>query len=270
MMKSSFLMSLSLCALSCSASFAQPPGGREGRPTRDGEQPREAGPRDASPREGGPREVGPGDRPRPQNPLMDALDPDHDRVISADEIKSAMAALLKLDKNGDGKLTEDEIRPQPAGAGFGPPPREGGAGPGRPPREADRPRDAAPREGAPPREADRPRDAAPREAAPRDGSEGPPRSEGIGPSSGFGPPEGRGPGGFGGPPDPARFIEIVMEFDANKDGLMSKEELMKFAEQGMRRRGGPGFPGGPGGPGGGNRPEGDRSDQERPARPGTE
>lgn len=219
-MKRSFLMSLSVCAIGCGISFAQPPGSGEGRPPRDGE------PREAAPRDGG---------PPPHNPLMDALDPDHDHVISAEEIKSAIAALLKLDKNKDGQLTEDEFRPDFAGEGFGPPPRERDAGPGRPPRgEGDRPREGAVREG-------------------RDG-----------PPGGFGPPGGRGPGGpggpgAGGPPDPVRFIEHVMEFDANKDGLMSREELMKFAEQGMRR--------GPGGQEGGRggRPEGE---QGRPARPG--
>jgi len=54
---------------------------------------------------------GEGGRQRPPPPIMKALDADGDRVISAEEIAGASAALLKLDKNGDGKLTEDEIRP---------------------------------------------------------------------------------------------------------------------------------------------------------------
>ena len=45
------------------------------------------------------------------DPVMLALDTDHDGTLSADEIKNAPAALKKLDKNGDGKLTEDEVRP---------------------------------------------------------------------------------------------------------------------------------------------------------------
>ena len=45
------------------------------------------------------------------DPVMTALDADHDGALSADEIKNAPAALKKLDKNGDGKLTEDEVRP---------------------------------------------------------------------------------------------------------------------------------------------------------------
>ena len=44
-------------------------------------------------------------------PLMMALDANNDGVISAEEINNAPAALRKLDKNGDGKLTEDELRP---------------------------------------------------------------------------------------------------------------------------------------------------------------
>lgn len=52
---------------------------------------------------------GPGQRPMP--PLIAALDANHDGVIDADEIANAPAALKKLDKNGDGKLTMDELRP---------------------------------------------------------------------------------------------------------------------------------------------------------------
>ena len=43
---------------------------------------------------------------------MMALDANHDGVIDATEISNAPAALLTLDKNGDGKLTQDELRPQ--------------------------------------------------------------------------------------------------------------------------------------------------------------
>lgn len=48
---------------------------------------------------------------RPPPPLMLALDANHDGVIDADEIANASAALKKLDENGDGKLTQDELRP---------------------------------------------------------------------------------------------------------------------------------------------------------------
>jgi hypothetical protein len=59
-----------------------------------------------------------------------------------------------------------------------------------------------------------------------------------------------------GPPSPERFVEHAMEFDADKDGKLSREELMKFAQQ-MPNHQGPGGPGSPGGRGGrGQRPQG--------------
>jgi hypothetical protein len=61
--------------------------------------------------QGGGNPNGPrGQRP-PPSPLMEALDVNHDGVIDADEIANAPAALKTLDKNGDGKLTQDELRP---------------------------------------------------------------------------------------------------------------------------------------------------------------
>jgi EF hand len=51
-----------------------------------------------------------GHRP-PPSPLMQALDVNHDGVIDANEIANAPAELKALDKNGDGKLTPDELRP---------------------------------------------------------------------------------------------------------------------------------------------------------------
>ena len=62
--------------------------------------------------QGGPG--GPGMRGRrPVLPVIEALDANHDGVIDADEIANAPAALRKLDKNGDGKLTMDELMPPP-------------------------------------------------------------------------------------------------------------------------------------------------------------
>jgi hypothetical protein len=71
------------------------------------------------------------------NPLMVALDADRNGEISAEEIKNAAAALKKLDKNGDGKLTRDELRPEfPAGAGGPGGFRGPGAAPGGQPGAA--------------------------------------------------------------------------------------------------------------------------------------
>ena len=48
-------------------------------------------------------------------PLMIALDTDKDNVISKKEIENATNSLKTLDKNKDGKLTEDELRPDFSG-----------------------------------------------------------------------------------------------------------------------------------------------------------
>lgn len=70
-------------------------------------------------RRGGPRDM------LRMLPVMVALDADGDGTLSTAEINNASAALRKLDKNGDGQLTEDELRPNFPG---GP----GGRGPGDP------------------------------------------------------------------------------------------------------------------------------------------
>ena len=62
---------------------------------------------------------------RPAPPIIHALDANHDGVIDANEIALAATALKALDKNGDGKLTQDELRPPrpqngPGGRGDGP------------------------------------------------------------------------------------------------------------------------------------------------------
>lgn len=184
-----------------------------------------------------------GDFRPPPSPVVEALDTDGDQVISAEELKNASASLAKLDMNKDGKLTDEEFRPRPPE----------GRGPGGPngPRggRGDQPggRGAADQSGARGRSGDR-----------GPGNRGP---EGRG-------PEARGPEGPGGPPNHERFLEHAMEFDADKDGKLNREELTQFAKSMAERRGGPGGPpdgqGGPGrGPG--DRPEGDRP--ERPRRP---
>ena len=65
-------------------------------------------------------------------PVMVALDSDGNGEISSEEIKGAVAALKKLDKNKDGKLTEDELRPSFGGRGgaSGQRPSRGGQGRG--------------------------------------------------------------------------------------------------------------------------------------------
>ena len=85
-------------------SLAQPNGGGQGGPP------------------GGPH----GMRHPPMPPVMKVLDADSDGELSTTEIANASAALLTLDKNGDGKLSAAELMPPPPGGtnqfGFRPPP----------------------------------------------------------------------------------------------------------------------------------------------------
>lgn len=56
-------------------------------------------------------------RPPPVPPVFAVIDTDRDGVLSAEEISAAGETLTKLDKNGDGEITPDELR-------LPPPPRE--------------------------------------------------------------------------------------------------------------------------------------------------
>lgn len=209
--------------------------------------------------EGGPGRspLGPGgEHGPPPLPLVEVLDADRDHQLSAEEIANAAEALKKLDHDGDGKLSHEEFlpppppRPEMGDEGRPAPPLPPGAGgrrgPG--PRGPGGPEFRGPREGrpgggpddrmGPPPEGRRGggqaagpgRGAPPRDAGPS-GDAGPPREAGRGP---------RGPGrpGPGAGPDPARFVEHVFEFDANGDGMISRDELQKFAQQ-MPGPGGP-------------------------------
>ncbi len=78
-----------------------PPGGQ--RP--DGER--------KGPRPGGQGPDGGKDFHPPIPPVIGALDANGDKTISADEIANASNALKALDKNGDGALQKEEMRPEP-------------------------------------------------------------------------------------------------------------------------------------------------------------
>lgn len=125
-MKTTVKTMLALIALSASALIvnAQDAGG----PPPQGDRPFQRG-------QGGPG--GPGGRRMPPSPLMMALDANHDGVIDATEIANASAALKTLDKNGDGKLTQDELRPRRPQGGdrHGPPPGQDGQAPQHPPSD---------------------------------------------------------------------------------------------------------------------------------------
>ena len=91
--------------------------------------PRRGGPphADGAPPGGG---FGGGTNSPPVPPIFAALDANSDGVIDTDELANAPAALVKLDKNGDGNLTIDEmLPPRPGGrGGFGGGGRERGPG----------------------------------------------------------------------------------------------------------------------------------------------
>lgn len=57
--------------------------------------------------------------PPAMSPIMAVLDTNKDGELSADEIKNAAIALMKLDTNKNGKLDEAELRPEPGPGGPG-------------------------------------------------------------------------------------------------------------------------------------------------------
>ncbi len=142
----------------------------------------------------------------PMHPLEMALDANGDGIIDAKEIANAVAALKKLDKNGDGVLTEDEYRPARPGGGFGGPGGQGGGG----------------------------------FDGPRGGQGfGGPGGKGQGGFGGEpGGPEGK-QGAGGGPSSKmgstAEFVTRLFQNDKNKDGKLSKDELPE-AMQGIFER----------------------------------
>ena len=82
---------------------------------------------------------------RPMMPIIEALDLNKDGIIQAEELARASKSLATLDKNEDGKLTPDELRPPqlrgrggfqgPGGEGRrGGPEGMGGRGAGRVPQ----------------------------------------------------------------------------------------------------------------------------------------
>jgi hypothetical protein len=107
----------------------------------------EIGPPPGPPPHDGPRPPH-GPHHPPHDPLRRALDADGDHVISSEEIANAASALKSLDRNGDGKLDREEMRPpMPPGMQRRPGPPEGSEGRGdfRGPPGPDGPRPEGPK-----------------------------------------------------------------------------------------------------------------------------
>lgn len=199
---------------------AQPPGGREGG--REGR--------------GGFR-----------MPLMTALDADGDGTISAQEIDEAPAHLRALDANKDGALTMDELRPAggPGGPGFGGGPGGGGGGGEEMVNrlmEYDTDKNGTLKAEDLP---ERMRNIVTRADANKDGVVdreellAMSRSEGGGQRrEGEGRREGERGGFRGG--DPAAFVDRMFEYDTDKDGKLSREELSAMRGPPGGREGGGG------------------------------
>jgi len=231
-------------------------------------EPPEGGPPEGPP----PRERGPDGPPRPPGPphgpfggpIMMALDADKDGALSAEEIAKAPEALKTLDKNGDGKLTVDELGPpRPPRGPRGPGDFERGPRGEGPPEFGRRPRGEAPPDADRPPRRGRPEDLE-RERERRGrrdfGPPGPPEGRGF---DAPGPPDERGPrrgppaGEARGPrvlpPGARERLELNEEQTAKIDALekdvqtkleeiLKPEQLERLAE--IFRRG-PGRPGGP-------------------------
>ncbi|MCA9128538.1 MAG: hypothetical protein KDB22_15730 [Planctomycetales bacterium] len=183
-------------------------------------------------------------------PVMAALDADGNGEISAEEISGSVAALKKLDKNMDGKLASDELRPDfdrfgPAAGG-----REEQRGPLTRIFEFDKNGDGQLTIEELPEPMQRLMERVDKNAdgvatkeeiesviatmGSNDRGRGP---GGAGEGFGRGRREGEGEAGRGGPRGamgpggpPAQMIERAFEFDADKDGKLSKEELAKMFE----------------------------------------
>ncbi|MEI6524445.1 MAG: hypothetical protein WCP62_00350 [Planctomycetota bacterium] len=127
----------SACTAPCLAQDPRPEGPNPRRPNADrpeGQRPGQGRPGQGRPGQGNPGEGRPGGgfgggfgggAANPEMaargmammlrnmPLFKALDADEDGQLSASEIENASKSILKLDKNGDGVVSAEEMRPEP-------------------------------------------------------------------------------------------------------------------------------------------------------------
>ncbi|MFP6619515.1 MAG: hypothetical protein VB877_09235 [Pirellulaceae bacterium] len=163
----------------------------------------------------------------PRLPIIQALDADQNGEISAKEIANAVAALKKIDANGDGKLTMEEMMPAGIGRGAQGRGAQGRGGEGQPQGRGAQGRGAAGGNTA---------DIVSRIMANDKNGDGKIDKEEL----------------------PERMQRILERADANKDGALDKGEIEKMLE-GVGRAGGNRA-------GGGDRPA-RPANGDRPARP---
>lgn len=118
-------------------------------------------------------------------PWLAIFDADRDGTLSKAEIANASKALLKMDVNGDGSLTPDELGLPGATMGSRQGGMQGRGGPGQ----------------------------------------GPGPGPGSGPRQGAGPGEFGGPGARGGGNSDAAFAQELLTLDDDKDGMIQLSEL---------------------------------------------
>ena len=164
------------------------------------------------------RPGGPGGFMPPGFALFAALNTEPGESLSAAEIDNAPAILMKLDANGDGKVTAEEF-PRPA-------PRGGGPGRGRGGGVGEQPPAAPPT----------PEDLAAMLMAFDSDKDGKLKKGEV----------------------PERIQGVFERADEDKDGVLTPDEIKKAAAaQPQPTAAGRGGPGGPGGPGRGGPPRGD-------------
>ncbi len=216
-----FAVAMTMCL--AATVMAQPPGGQRGG-QRGGERGGPGGERGGPGGErggpGGQRGGGDMGRMMQMMPVLAALDADKDGVISKSEINNAAAALRKLDKNGDGELDAEEMRPTRS---------EGG-----------RSRGGAP-EGGPGGER---------------GERGGRSSGAGGMMDRLMSQDKNEDGKLSKDEVDERMLPMFDRLDSNSDGSIDKSEIEAAAARMGGSRGGRGGPGGPGGnQGGGQRPQ---------------
>lgn len=165
--------------------------------------------------DGGPGEVHDDPHRNPMfHALLRAIDTDGDGIISMSEMNHAAESLLALDKNGDGKLTPNELMPRGHDHRDGPPPP--------PPPKGDKGD-----KGDKPEKPDK--DGNPKPAVDKDGNPLPDGDKGDDqkPRKGHKPP-GDGDNGQNNPPPPREDEQrsaLVDAIDTNHDGIISADEI---------------------------------------------